>query len=333
MKHLIDGDEFGIDFVKEVINNAISFKKNKKSIPNHYGKVISLMFFNKSLRTRFSFISGIFRMGATPICENLDGIYSLEKNIGAVMNQDNPEHIKDMMAVISRYSDIICIRDSLLSKGGVIDKFNKEDIVSDKNIREMASYSEKIIINMESDSAHPMQGMADAMTMMEKATSIKKKKICLTWTPHIKKLPIATPQSQLLMPAMLGADITLACPKGCELSDVYMEKIKNYANSFTICNNQEDGIEDADFVIGKSWSSLTDDNFSPYSSENQKWMLDQNKMNLAKKDLGYFSHCMPIRRNVEVSDDVIDGKKSIMLDVAENRMWLQMAVIDKLLKI
>lgn len=333
IKHLIDGDEFGPDFVKNVLDDAILFKNNNTIIPQLSGKILSLLFFNKSLRTRFSFLSGISKLGATAISENIDSIYGLEYGDNVIMNDKNPEHIKDMMSVLSRYSDIICLRDSLLSKSeNICLREMKNNIYDDTNIKNIASYSKKPIINMESDAAHPMQGFADAMTMIEKLGSLKNKKICLTWVPHVKKLPIATPQSQLLMPAILGADVVLACPKDCILSDRYINKYKNHANSFKITHIQDEGIQDADVVIAKSWSSIENNELDPYSDEMKRWILNAKKMELTNKDSGYFTHCMPIRRNVEVDDDVIDGSKSIMLDVAENRMWVQMAVINLMLK-
>lgn len=333
IKHLIDGDEFGYEFVQKVLHDAILFKNDNTKIPKLNNKILSLLFFNKSLRTRFSFLSGISKLGATAISENLDSIYGLEHGDNVVMNGKNPEHIKDMMLVLSRYSDIICIRDSLLSKSENIDlRQIKKNICDDSNIRKIATYSKKPIINMESDAAHPMQGFADIMTMIEKFGSLKNKKVCLTWVPHIKKLPIATPQSQLLMPAILGADIVLACPKECILSERYLAKYKKYANSFKITHIQSEGIKDADVVIAKSWSSIENNEFDPYSDEMKKWILDEEKMKFTNKNNGYFTHCMPIRRNVEVSDGVIDGSKSMMIDAAENRMWVQMSVINLMLQ-
>ena len=325
--HYLCGDEFGGGFVESVVREAVLFKTGRVGVPQYPGKVVGLLFFNKSFRTRFSFISAVAKLGVSVVSEDVGKMYGLEYDEGVVMNGDRPEHVRDMMAVLSRYVDVIGIRNSSLSRGdnvGVVD-----DIAGDVLMKKFASYATKPVVNMESEAAHPMQGLADVMAMYERFGDLRGKKVCVTWVPHVKKLPVATPQSQLLMPALMGADVVLTHPMGFELTDDCLAKVKAHAGSFSVSCDQEEGLRGADVVVAKSWASLSGVSDGEFSTMHSDWMLSGEKMKVTNN--GCFSHCMPIRRNVEVTDEVIDSDRSMMLDVAENRLWVQVAVLNRLL--
>lgn len=336
MKHYIVGDEFGVDFVKKVIDDAIEMKKDTSKIPNLSGKSALFLFFNKSLRTRLSFSYGAQKMGMNTMCEDIDGMYAFETKDVEKMNGDKPEHVKEAAKVMSRYVDLIGIRNSAFIGGNDGKGVNIESLLADEFINTFAKYSRSPIVNMESDMYHPMQGLADVMTIKEKLKTLEGKKIVVTWVPHIKHLPIATPQSQLLTPAIMGANVVLACPNGFELSEHCMSKVEKYAGSCKVENNQEEALKNADVVIAKSWLSLKslengfkvfgDDYYNAHAS----WMLDSKKMSLTNNAL--FMHCLPMRRGVEVTNEVVDSNNSVIIDEAENRMWAQMSLMDSLLK-
>ena len=354
-KNFIIGDEFGVDFIKKVISDAILFKNDIIKIPKH-DKSALFLFFNKSLRTRMSFMFAAQQMGMQTVCEDILNLYSFEME-NVPMNSDKPEHIKDAARVMSRYADVIGIRNSCFIGGGKLPKNSSvEDVISDKFINIFAKYATSPVINMESDAYHPMQGLALIMSIFEKIPTtsgfesqfseyneferkfdeFKTKKIVLTYAPHTKHLPIATPQSQLLAPAMMGSNVILTCPKGFELSDVCLEKVCKYASSFKIIHNQDEALQGADFVIAKSWLSidnLTNGNLEEsdiYYEKYKNWQLTESKMNLTNNAL--FSHCLPVRRDVEVTSSVLDSKNSMIIDEAENRMWVQMSLINSLFK-
>ncbi|MBI2463386.1 N-acetylornithine carbamoyltransferase [Candidatus Peregrinibacteria bacterium] len=337
-KNFITGAEYSLQELEKIIHLAMSYKKGIK-IPDLSGKMLTLIFANPSLRTHLSFESGMKKMKGEVNVLHAGNSWQFEYKNGAVMNGDKQEHVKEGAKVISRYSDVIALRQSELvttaSRHNSISSW--EILKQDEAISKLATYAEKPVINMESNMFHPCQAMADVMTMKETFGNIKKKKYVLTWSPHIKALPLATPHSQLLMPALFGMNVTVVHPLGFDLdSDVLkmaQEKALLAGGSVKISHDQYETFKNADVVVAKSWASLQYfghwDKESDYRKQFEHWILNEEKMKLTNNAL--FLHCLPVRRNIEVTDGVLDSPRSKVIDEAENRMWVQMALIFYLL--
>ena len=304
-------------------------------------KTMAMLFFNPSLRTRLSFICALAKLGGTAIDLPLSATYPFEFTKGAVMDKDKIEHVKDAVKVISSYVDVIGIRASKLVTSGKdsakVDPWEK--LKQDQIIKSFMEYATVPVINMESNVWHPCQGLADAVTIVEKLalkTPLRKKYI-LTWVPHPKALPVATPNSQLLSACDLGMEVKVVCPEGFELDQEIMLQAEKRAvlagGTLGFTNEQYEALNGADFVCAKSWGALK--YYGNWEAEKKirdglkNWIVDQEKMKLTND--AYFMHCLPVRRNVEVADEVIDGPKSLVYIQAENRMWAQMAILLTLL--
>lgn len=339
-KDFITGAEFSLTELQHIIDIAISYKKTG-TLPDYSGKVLTLIFANPSLRTRLSFETGMQKMRGIATVLDAGSSWQFEYQDGVVMDGSKQEHIKEAAAVISRYSDLIGLRQSEL----ITTASKQEQVVSwdvlrhDQAIAQLARYADKPVINMESNMFHPCQSMADMMTITSHFKDVAKKKYVLTWAPHIKALPLATPHSQLLTPAIFGMDVTLVSPEGFDLDPDVMSMAKQKSievgGSLSISHNQKEAFEDADVVVAKSWASLK--YFGKWQEEAglrkqfQDWIVTAEKMISTNNAL--FLHCLPVRRNVEVADDVLDGPHSVVIEEAENRMWAQMAIISTLLNV
>lgn len=330
------------DFPQEEIINLIDLAqdlKASKQLVSLMGKSLSLLFFNPSLRTRVSFAVAMQKLGGLaldlPIKEG--GSYTFEFEKGVVMNKGTIEHVKEAAGVLSRYCDGIAIRASELitTAKDSVKVASWEEAKKDKVIKTFMEYSSVPVINMESNLYHPCQGLGDAMTIKEKLGDAKGKKYVLTWVNHPKALPMATPHSEILSACDLGMDVVVVYPKGWELDPEVIQLMEQRAQessgNISITNSMEKGLQDANIVCAKSWGALK--YYGNWEEEKKikegliHWIVDQKKMEITNN--GYFMHCLPVRRNVEVTDEVIDGKNSIILDQAENRMWAQMAILSK----
>jgi N-acetylornithine carbamoyltransferase len=354
MKHCISGLELTPTEIQRLIQTAIGWKKNPATITDIQKKIMTACFTNPSLRTRLSFESGLQKLGGHANIMNLDTGYELEYGFAKIMNGTTAEHVKEAAQVISRYSDIIGLRNSsLITRGAETAdiKSSYEQYKQDQAIHEFARYATKPVINMESNMHHPCQGLADAMTIAEIAEAKKTasevspaKQIfrgvsdlnyVLTWVPHPKALPVATPHSQLLFPAMIGAHVTLACPPEFVLdADIITAAETISGNQVTITHDQDHALQNADVVMAKSWVSIPYfgqwDTEKKIRSQYSDWTLTAEKM--ATTNHGNFMHCLPMRRNIIATDDVIDSPHSKIIDQAENRMWAQMALVQYLLR-
>lgn len=337
-KDFINGMEFSAKQLQKIIDLAISFKKGE--IPQHPEKIITLFFANPSLRTRLSFESGTKKMQAKVNVLSGNDTWNFEYEEGVIMDTDKQEHIKEAAQVISKYTDLLAMRKSeLITTTDDKTASGWDELKKDKSITKLAQYATVPVINMESNMFHPCQALADMMTMVEQFKSVKKKKYVLTWAPHPKPLPLATPHSQLLMPAVFGMDVTLAHPPGFNLDEdvikLAKEEAKKSGGSFQITNDQKTAFQNADVVMAKSWACLK--YFGDWHKEGEyrkkfkDWTVDSKKMSLTNQAI--FMHCLPVRRNVVVSDKVLDSNKSVVIQEAENRMWAQMALIHYLLTI
>lgn len=339
IKHFYNTADFSKEEIISMINLALAMKKGeiKKTMT---GKSLAALFFNPSLRTRVSFIMAMEKLGGmTMPLDVKEGAYTFEYGDGVVMDKNTIEHVKEAAKVLSGYCDAIAIRSSELitSKSESVNVSSWEALKNDIVLKKFMEYATVPVINMESNVYHPCQGLGDAMTIKEKLGKTQGKKYVLTWTNHPKALPMATPNSELLASCDLGMDVVVAHPKGWELDPEIMKtmstRAKQAGGSFEVKNNMDEAFTNANIICAKSWGALSFygnwENEKSVKENLKDWIVDSKKM--AKTDNGYFMHCLPVRRNVEVTDGVIDSINSIVVDQAENRMWAQMAMLQKLL--
>lgn len=340
IKHFLNTLDYSQKEIESIVKLALSLKEGKveKTLS---GKILGMLFFNPSLRTRLSFASGMYRLGgiAIDLPINSGEAYPFEFQEGAIMDKDKIEHIKEVAPLISRYCDAIAIRSSDLITSGKesVDVSSWEDLKKDTVLNSFAKYATVPVINMESNVWHPCQGLGDAMTLVEKLKIPKKKKYVLTWSYHPKALPMATPNSQILAACDLGMEVVVAHPKGWELDksivNALADRSQSAGGSLKFTNSQEEAFQNADVICAKSWGALQ--YYGNWSAEKKlrehlkHWIVTKEKMQLTND--AYFMHCLPVRRNVKVTDEVLDSSKSIVIDQAENRMWAQMALLTHLL--
>jgi len=298
-----------------LIKEAKQLKQNPfihKSLGEN--KTIGLLFFNPSLRTRLSTQKAAKNLGMDVIVMNFNNEgWALEFEDGTIMNANTSEHIKEGAAVISQYCDIIAIRAfaSLTDK----EKDEAEFILS-----AFKKYASVPIVNMESATGHPLQALTDAITISE-YKPVKKPKIVLSWAPHPKALPQAVANSFTEMMLKSEMDFVITHPKGYELNP----EITKGAH---IEYNQEKAFKDADFIYTKNWSSYT--NYGKILSNDKNWTISKEKMALTNN--AKFMHCLPVRRNVVVNDDVLDSKHSIVIPQANNRTYAAQIILKKILE-
>lgn len=310
MKQFIDLED--IPNVPKLIREAISLKKNPfqfELLGRH--KTIGMLFFNSSLRTRLSTQKAAQNLGMNVMVMNLnqDG-WSLEFQDGSIMNGSTAEHVKEAAAVVSQYVDIIALRafPSLTDK-----KSDEEELI----IKSFQKYASVPIVNMESATAHPLQALADAITITEFQQK-KRPKVVLTWAPHPRALPHAVPNSFAKMMQMMDVEFTITHPQGYGLNP---EITKNTL----IIYNQNEALEDADFVYVKNWSSYNE--YGKIMNTDPNWMMTLEKLGKA-----HFMHCLPVRRNVVVADSVLDSNQSIVVQQANNRTFAAQAVLKNILE-
>lgn len=294
-----------------LVQEAITMKNNIQIEKLGIGKTLGLVFLNSSLRTRLSSEKAAINLGMNSMVMNLnnDG-WNIEYEDGAIMNGSTQEHIKDAVKVMSGYCDIIGIR----TFAGLKDR--NEDY-EEKTLKAFVEHSSVPVISLESATLHPLQSLADLITISE--FKITKPKVVVSWAPHPKALPQAVVNSFLEWVKETEAEVTITHPEGYELSDQYTNGVKvNY--------DQKDALKDADFVYVKNWSSYQQ--YGQVLSTNNDWIIDAEKMALTNH--GKFMHCMPIRRNVIASDEVIDN--SIIYQQAKNREYAAQIVLKKLLQ-
>lgn len=313
MKHYMHISD--LDNLQKTVREAIELKKKPlqdKALGK--GKTICLLFFNNSLRTRLSTQIAAQNLGMDVIVMNFgDEAWQLEFEDGVLMNQNKSEHVKEAAQVISQYCDIVAIR----AFASLKDKEKDKSEIVLNNFKKYASVS---VVNMESSTSHPLQALADAITMEEYKT-IHKPKVVLSWAPHLKALPHAVANSFVEMMQLQDAEFVITHPVGYEL-DIEITK-----NS-TIEYNQEKAFVNADFIYVKNWSSYK--NYGKVLNNNPDWMLTTDKMK--RTNNAKFMHCLPVRRNVVVADDVIDSENSIVIEQANNRTYAAQIVLKKILE-
>jgi N-succinyl-L-ornithine transcarbamylase len=301
--------------INELVKEALTLKKDPYAF-SHMGKnkTLGLIFLNPSLRTRLSTQKAAFNLGMHVIVMNMDKEgWALETQEGVVMNGTSVEHIKEAAAVMGQYCDIMGIR----SFPGLQDKAMdySEDILS-----KFIKYSGIPLISLESATLHPLQSLADLITIKEGSPEGKKPKVVLTWAPHVKALPQAVPNSFSEWMCKADVDFTIAHPAGYDLHT-------DFTNGATITNSQEEALQDADFIYVKNWSSFNQ--YGKVLCTDPEWMLTNTKL---KSNPGAkVMHCLPVRRNVELSDEILDGPRSLVIQQAGNRIYAAQAVLKNLL--
>jgi N-succinyl-L-ornithine transcarbamylase len=301
------------------LNGLLSLSKKIKKNPfgfKSYGenKTLGLLFFNPSLRTRLSTQKAAMNLGMNVMVMNLntDG-WSIELEDGTIMNEGTQEHIKEAAGVISQYCDIIGIR-TFASLNDKIKDYNEEIIYK------FIKHALVPVISLESATLHPLQSFSDLITIDEAKTKVKPR-VVLTWAPHPKRLPQAVANSFVEWMSKTDVDLVIANPKGFDLSPEFTKGVE-------VTHNQDDALKNADFVYTKNWSSF--DNYGEIGTEFDDWVVTKEKMDLTNH--GKFMHCLPVRRNVVVSDDVIDSDNSLVLQQANNRVYAAQTVLLKILQ-
>jgi N-succinyl-L-ornithine transcarbamylase len=313
MKHYSSINDLGN--LQKAVQEAINIKKNPlqhKTLGE--GKTICMLFFNNSLRTRLSTQKAAQNLGMNVIVMNFGSEgWELEFEEGAIMNGSKSEHVKEAAKVIAQYCDIVAIR----AFASLTDKEkDKAEIV----INSFKKYAGIPVVNMESATGHPLQALADAITMEEFKTA-HKPKVVLSWAPHPKALPQAVANSFVEMMQLQDADFVITHPEGYELDP---EITKNAV----IEHDQEKAFENADFVYVKNWSSFKD--YGRVMNSDGAWTVTTEKMKLTNK--AKFMHCLPVRRNVIATDAVIDSENSIVIQQANNRTFSAQLVLKKILE-
>ncbi|MEO6682674.1 MAG: N-acetylornithine carbamoyltransferase [Ginsengibacter sp.] len=305
--------------VDELVSQALEFKKNPlMSNQLGRGKRIGLLFMNPSMRTRLSTQIAAQNLGMEAIMFNAssDG-WQLEFGDGAVMNGKTVEHIKDAAPVLGSYFDVLGIRTFPGLK-------NKEEDYSENVINQFVQYSGIPVVSLESATVHPLQSFTDAITISEQLliTKIERPKVVLTWAPHIKALPQCVSNSFAeWMNAWEKVDLVITHPEGYELD-------KKFVQNARVIHDQQSALANADFVYVKNWSSYED--YGQVIPVNENWMLDNQKMSVTNN--AKVMHCLPVRRNVELSDEILDGANSLVTTQASNRVWAAQTVLANLLK-
>lgn len=318
MKQFISAND--VPDIPALIKKALDYKSNpwKDDMLGKH-KRIGCLFLNPSMRTRLSTQVAAQQLGMESVIFNVgqEG-WALEFEDGAIMNGTTVEHVKDAAPIFGNYFDILAIRTFPSLK-------NREEDYSERIINQFIKYAGIPVISLESATLHPLQSLTDLITIEESIAEQKinnrKPKIVLTWAPHVKALPQCVANSFAQWVNKWGqADFIITHPEGYELAE-------EFTNGATITTDQEAALKDADFVYVKNWSAYNDYGATPCSDN--EWMLTNKKLELTNN--AKVMHCLPVRRNVELSDEILDGVNSIITKEASNRVWAAQAVISEIL--
>ncbi len=320
MKHFISAHD--ATDINALVNKALAYKANPfldKQLGAH--KRIGLLFLNPSLRTRLSTQVAAQNLGMEPIVFNVDKEgWALEFTEGAIMNGTTVEHIKDAAPILGNYFDILCIR----TFPGLV---NKEEDYGEKIINQFIQYAGVPVVSLESATLHPLQSLTDIITIQETIAQSstkqnKRPKVVLTWAPHIKSIPQCVSNSfSQWVNAWGEADFVITHPEGYDLDT-------QFTQGATITYRQEEALKDADFVYVKNWSSYEE--YGQVLCKDEQWMLTNKKLALTND--AKVMHCLPVRRNVELSDEILDGPNSLVTKQASNRVWAAQSVLASILE-
>ncbi|HJP03347.1 MAG TPA: N-acetylornithine carbamoyltransferase [Planctomycetota bacterium] len=343
-RHFLSTLDFSVEEVLYLVRRALDLKAEGRggACPRLLeGRVGALLFFNPSVRTRVSCESAMTRLGGAAITINPGkDTWNFEVGEGVVMDGNTQEHVRELAPVLSRMCHFIGVRKSeLITVGSARAEASAdyEELARDPFLHALAKYGEVPVVNLESNRFHPLQGLADMATISERIPEPRGKKYVLTWTWHPKSLPVATPHSQMLAAADLGMDVTVLRPNGWELEGEVMEAARERARAcggeVRETDDAEAAFEGAHVVCAKAWGSLN--YYGRFDREAQDkaglradWTVDEARMDRTAD--AFFMHCLPVRRNIVVSDGVLDSERSAVIDEAENRLWTAAALFAAL---
>ena len=308
--------------INQLVQKALAYKANPFMDQQlGKGKRIGLLFLNPSLRTRLSTQVAASNLGMEAIVFNVDKEgWALEFEEGAIMSGNTVEHIKDAAPILGRYFDVLAIRTFPSLK-------NKEDDYSEMYINQFIKYAGVPVVSLESSTLHPLQSLTDIISIQESLLQAPfnnnaKPKIVLTWAPHVKPLPQCVANSFAQWVNAWGeADFVIAHPQDYELAE-------QFTKGATITHDQDAALKNADFVYVKNWSTFTD--YGKVYENDPSWMLTNEK--LTQTNQAKVMHCLPVRRNVELSDEILDGANSLVTRQAGNRVWAAQTVLSEILK-
>lgn len=279
-------------------------------------KTLLMIFFNSSLRTRLSTQKAALNLGMNVIVLDVNqGAWKLETERGVIMDGDKPEHLLEAIPVMGCYCDIIGVRSFAQLE-------NKEEDYNEIIINQFIKYSDKPVFSMEAATRHPLQTFADIITI-EEYKKTEKPKIVMTWAPHPKALPQAVPNSFAEGINLTDYEFIITHPEGYELAPEFVGRAK-------IEYNQKKAFEGADFIYAKNWSAYNDEDYGKVLSKDRSWTVDNEKMALTNN--AYFMHCLPVRRNMIVTDEVIESPQSIVIPEAANRVVSAQTILKEILK-
>lgn len=299
------------------VKEALEVKKNRFGY-KHLGenKTLLMVFFNNSLRTRLSTQKAGMNLGMnTMVLDVNQGAWKLETERGVIMDGDKSEHLLEAIPVMASFCDIIGVRSFARFESK---KFDYEETI----INQFIKYSGKPVFSMESATCHPLQAFADLITI-EEFKEVKRPKVVLSWAPHPKALPQAVPNSFADFMNEADVDFVITHPKGYELAEQFVRGAK-------VEYDQDKALAGADFVYTKNWSAYQDPNYGQILSKDMSWTITTEKMALTNN--GYFMHCLPVRRNMIVSDDVIESPRSLVIPEAANREISAQVVLKRILE-
>jgi N-acetylornithine carbamoyltransferase len=323
------------DFSAEQIEALLALASRLEKTPEPRaleGKVLALLFLSPSLRTLASFQAAMVRLGGGAFVISPDmSIHGLETRAGIVMDGVAAEHIKEAVPVIDSYGDALGIR-------AFAKRRSLDDDLADKEFKALANLAKGPVINMESAINHPCQSLADWKTMDDLGVPRQGGRFVLSWAYHPRALPLAVPSATVQMAAMRGMEVVVHRPPGFELPPSIMDKARQAAaasgGSVIETEDRKEATEGADIIYAKSWSSTAhygDDQADQKAREElMHWCVDDNYFDNAKTE-SRFMHCLPVRRGVVVTDEILDGPRSVVIQEARNRMVVQMAVLHQVM--
>lgn len=303
--------------LEDAVREALEVKANRFAF-QHLGKnrTLLMIFFNSSLRTRLSTQKAAMNLGMNTIVLDVNqGAWKLETERGVIMDGDKPEHLLEAIPVMGCYCDVIGVRSFARFE-------SKADDYEEVILNQFIKYSGRPVFSMEAATRHPLQSFADLITI-EEYKKKKRPRVVMTWAPHPKSLPQAVPNSFAEWMNAADVDFVIANPEGYDLAPQFTGKAK-------VFHNQDEALKGADFVYAKNWSAYDDPNYGKVISTDRSWTVTAEKMALT--DNAYFMHCLPVRRNMIVSDDVIESPKSLVIPEAANREISAEVVLKRILE-
>ena len=303
--------------LRTAVAEALEVKANRFGYKNlGENKTLLMLFFNSSLRTRLSTQKAAMNLGMNVMVLDVNqGAWKLETERGVIMDGDKPEHLLEAIPVMGCYCDVIGVRSFARFE-------SKADDYEEKIINQFIRYSGRPVFSMEAATRHPLQSFADLITIEEYKT-VERPKVVMTWAPHPKALPQAVPNSFAEWMNAAGYYFVITHPHGYELAPEFVGNAK-------VEYDQDKALEGADFVYAKNWSAYMDPNYGKVISTDRSWTVTAEKMALTNN--AYFMHCLPVRRNMIVSDDVIEGPRSLVIPEAANREISAQVVLKRILE-